>query len=195
MTIQWPDDYLRPAKITRHLAPRTTAGTVSASGFTQRVSVPAHAWTISYDGIVIRDSADLRAWDSLAGLLDGGAVPILVPLLGEDTGGPDEGIIIDSVSAGATRISIGRSVPVWNGYHCQIAEHLYRVVSTYSVVGQTYDVQIRPPLRQNFAFGAQVFFFKPACKCRLATDDEMVLELDSARIGVGKVRFVEDPSV
>jgi hypothetical protein len=194
MTLLWPVSALRPAKVVRHLAPRTTAGTVSASGFTQRVSVPAHAWTIQYEGIAITNDHDLRTWDWVSGLLDGGATPVLVPLIGEYSGGEDNGQVAANANAGATVITINRTSAILAGYHFQLGEHLYRVASLGTVAGADYQVQIRPALRQDIALGWFAVFLNPACKCRLATDDEMLLELDAMRYGVGKVRFVEDPT-
>lgn len=192
--LSWPSANLRPAKVTRTVAPRTTAGTVSASGFTQRVSVPVHAWKITFDGILIGSTADLRAWDALAGALDGGANPILVPLIGD--GNPPDGWAVSNAAIGATSIVITRTQPILAGMHFSHSlGGLYRVISVDAVAGSDYTLTIRPPIRHgDFGIGDTANFTTPQCKCRLATDDEMILEIDPARIGTGKVNFVEDPN-
>lgn len=195
MTIAWPSAVLKPSKITRHLAPRTTAGTTAASGFTQRVSVPAHAWVIEYDGIVVAGNEAIRTWDYIAAQLDGGSVPILVPLISEYNGGNIEGIVNATASAGSTSVVIYRPIEISAGYHFSIGEYLYRVASITSVSAPNYTLSIRPSLRQDVSSGVAASFISPICKCRLATDDEMRLDLDSARIGIGKVKFFEDVNV
>lgn len=191
--IPWPYDRLRPAKITRHIAARTVAGTVAASGFTQRVAVPAATWNIQYDGIVIASAADLHAWDALAGALDGGANPVMVPLVGD--GNPPDGTAVSDAALGATSIVISRTQPILPGMHFSHSfGGLYRVIRVDAVAGSNYTLTIRPPIRiSHFGVGDTAHFTLPQCKCRLKTDDEMILDIDSARIGMGKVQFVEDP--
>lgn len=195
MTRAWPDTILKPAKITRHLQARTTAGTVSASGFTQRVAVPASAWVITYEGIVVATATQLLWWDLLPAESDGGANPILVPLIGEwQVAGVTAGTIA-AASAGATTVVITRvGAGVLAGYHFSVGERLYRVIEQTSVASNDYTVKIRPPLREAVTGGAAVQFEKPVCRCRLASDDEMMAAIDPARLLIGNVKFLEDPT-
>lgn len=192
MTIQWPIETLIPAQITRRVAPRTTAGTVSASGFTQRVSAPAHAWVIEYAGIPVATAAQRAAWDATEALLDGGANAVLVYLPGE--GADPDGTMQGDTTAGDVEVVINRTEPVEAGSHFSIGERLYRVASVVDVDSDDYTVTIRPPLRSDVDNGSDVIFSTLACKCRLMTDDEMALQINSARVGFGNVKFVEDPS-
>jgi hypothetical protein len=195
-TEPWPIAYLRPRNVTRHISPRTTAGTVSASGFTQRVSVPAQSWTIVYGNILVATAEQLRVWDAYEGYLQGGAVPVLVPLVGEaDISGTIGGTVVGATAAGATFITIHRvGAAVVAGMHFSIGERLYRCFGTTSVGGDNYTMSVLPPLREAAAGGAVVVFDNPAVRCRLASDDEMTLQLEPGRMGTATVRFVEDPN-
>lgn len=193
-TRAWPDTILKPAKITRHIAARTLAGTVAASGFTQRVALPASAWVITYEGIVVASAEQWLWWDLLEAESDGGANPMLVPLIGE-VAGSTAGVTFGTGTAGGTQIGITRvGVPVLAGHHFSIGERLYRVWQIAGTSGDDYTVKIRPPLREDVPAASAVEFAKPVCRCRLATDDEMALARDSAQIGVGAIKFVEDPT-
>lgn len=196
MTEPWPIDYLKPRNITRHLAPRTTAGTVAASGFTQRVSVPAQSWTIIYEGILVATPEQIRVWDAYEVYLEGGSVPILVPLVGDASEGTDTGYTSGAYARGAGVMTVGRAYgPIVAGHHFSINERLYRCFGTTDLGGGYYSFSFRPPLRDDVPNGWPVFFAALQCKCRLATDDEMTLKLEPGRMGTGNVRFVEDPNV
>lgn len=195
MTEPWPVSVLKPRNVTRHLAPRTTAGTVSASGFTQRVSVPAQAWVITYEGILVATEEQVRLWDSFGTYLEGGAVPVLVQLVGDPgTPGPD-GVAVGDAAAGVVSLRVSRvGAAVLAGQHFTIGERLYRVLGVTVFGGDQYDLFFRPPLREPSLNGYLVSFNNLLVKCRLATDDEMILKLEPGRIGVGNVRFFEDPT-
>lgn len=192
MTDIFDASVLHPSKITVHLAARTTAGTVGLSGFTQRVATPTQAWVITYDGIVVGTRAQKLLWDAYEAALDGAANPILVPLIGEGNN-PLIGATVGSPVVGATSIVINRAVAIEQGSHFSIVDRLYRVVAVTGPSGGNYTVAIRPQLRVAPIAGTGVDFAIPVCKCRPATDDEWILEMDSARIGVGKIKFLEDP--
>src|SRR6185503_12450243 len=156
--IYWPHTILRPGRITRHIAARTIAGTVAASGFTQRVSVPAHSWVIQYDNIVVATAEQLRWWDYVSGVLDGGANSVFVPLLAEDNGGAVNGSVVTLASTGASAITLSRSVPILAGYHFSVGEYLFRVIGATPAGGSTYSLTIRPPLRNGVVAGATAYF-------------------------------------
>jgi hypothetical protein len=216
MTLQWPIATLRPRNITRHIAARTTAGTTAASGFTQRVATPAQAWVIKYDGILLATKAQILAWGALAAALDGGANPILVPLVEgdrivrptpfddgtefgdgtsfDDLGGAS-GTISGGASAGDTEIDVAMpaGVTIEPGEHFTIGERLYRVVVVVGEVADVWTLNIRPPIREDASGGTVVSWGTLWVKCRLASDDQMMMPLDPAGMGVGTVAFVEDP--
>lgn len=196
MTISWPIANLRPGTITRQLLPKTTRGTSSLGGLIQRVSVPAHCWAIEYGNIVVSTSTDRLVWDNFEARLDGGSVPVLVQLSSMDVFGSSNGTASVAASAGDTTLVIERigADPVLVGYHFSIGERLYRVSAVTSTVGDIFTVNIRPPLRDDVSISATINFLALACKCRLASDDEMKMTFNPARIGIGNVKFLEDPS-
>ena len=62
---------------------------------------------------------------------------------------------------------------------------------------QTYDydtfaVTFIPPLREAVADGDVITFDQPACRMRLATDNEMKIELQAGSFGTASVNFIED---
>lgn len=190
----WPHTILKPRDVVRRLRARTTIGTTSASGFTQRVSVPAHAWVIEYSGVLIHTPDQLRNWDVVEGLLDGGANPIYVPLVGDDYG-PINGSFTFAQSAGTTFFTLTRvGAPILGGDHFTVGDgRLHRVISAANVPGtDAYDVHIRPPLRDDYPVGEAIGFQTPFCKCRLQTDEEMNITITPGRYAVGAVKFVED---
>jgi hypothetical protein len=195
LTEPWPITYLRPRNITRHLLPRTTAGTVSASGFTQRIAVAAHAWVITYEGILVATEEQIRVWDAYEVYLEGGSVPILVPLIGDGTTGPN-GTTVGAYSAGAGVMTVNRPAPgqIIAGNHFSINERLYRCFGTTDLGSGNFSFSFRPPLRESVPTGWPVYFNSLQCKCRLGSDDEMILKLEPGRIGTANVRFFEDPN-
>lgn len=193
MTVFWPHTILRPRDITRQYLARTTAGTVAASGFTQRVASPAGAWRIDYDGIVIGTAVELRAWDAFEAGLDGGAVAVYVPLIGEGQGTVD-GALVGAHSQGSTTMVIRRIGDIiGTGYHVTVGDgRLHRVISV-TVSVNDYTCAIRPPLRADYPDAEVVEIDTPFCKCRLASDDVMRLTVTPGRIAVGSAKFLEDP--
>ena len=191
----WPWYNLKPRDIVRRLRARTTAGTTSANGFTQRVSLPLQSWVIEYHGILIHTDEQLREWDSVEAALDGGANPVYVPLIGDDYG-PPTGTLAFPQSAGsvfATMIRVGQ--PILSGYHIGFGDgRLHRVFAVTPVGGDVYDAYLRPPLRADYPAGTEINFQTPYCKCRLATDDEMNITITPGRYAVGEVTFTEDPN-
>lgn len=195
MTEPWPIDYLRPAGITRHLGPRTTAGTVSTSGFTQRITVPIHNWQITYHDILVGTPEQLRVWDAYEAYIEGGATPILVPLIGDTTTGTPDGTSVGAYPVGATVMTVQRiGAPIVAGMHFGIQERLYRCFGTTALGSDQYSFSFRPPLRLGHPDGWPIWFNSMSCKCRLASDDEMTLRINQAKQGVATVRFVEDPN-
>ncbi|HYJ44082.1 MAG TPA: hypothetical protein VEW06_06460 [Xanthobacteraceae bacterium] len=195
MTDSWPHTVLRPRDVIRRLRARTTAGTTSASGFTQRVSTNAHIWVIEYDGILISTEHELASWDAVEASLDGAANPIYVPLVG-DTDGATPGSLVGATAAGQTIVTVRRvGDTVKNGRHFSVGEaRLHRIWWIESSAGDDYLCHIRPPLRDAYPDAVALNFLQPYCKCRLASDDEMSLTITPGRFATGAVKFLEDPS-
>jgi hypothetical protein len=194
MTDFWPFTALRPGEITCQYLARTTAGTVSSSGFTQRIASPAGTWRIRYGRIVVKNIAEVRVWRSIEAGLDGGAVAIYVPLVGEDQGVTD-GILVGAHTAGATVAVIRRVELIDNGYHFTVGDgRLHIVVDVTSITVNDYTCTIRPPLRADYADAAPVGIAIPNCKCRLASDDAMSLTVTPGNMAVGEIVFTEDPN-
>lgn len=195
MTDAWPVAILPPGAISRRIAARSLSGTVSLSGFTQRIAVPASAWLIAYENIPVTTPERIRTWDGLEASLDGGAVPILVPLVEGDMAPAATGTMVGAAAVGATVVTIAKTGDqIQAGHHFSIGERLYRVAKVILITGNDHQVSIRPPLREAVANGATVDFGDLKCKCRLASDDEMNLVLRPPRLGFASVRFVEDPN-
>ena len=77
------------------------------------------------------------------------------------------------------------------GQDFSIGERMYRVRSVTYSSSATATVAFRPPLREAVAAGTSVNFDKPVCRMRLASDDEMNLELQLRRFGAPTVNFIE----
>jgi hypothetical protein len=195
MTDFWPHLVLRPGEISCQYLARTTAGTVAASGFTQRIASPAGAWRIQYRRIVIKDITEVRAWRAVEAGLDGGAVAIYVPLIGEEQGTID-GVLVGAHAQGDTVAVIRRVGDIMaDGYHFAVGDgRLHRVVDVTGVSTDDYTCTIRPPLRADYADATTVEIGTPICKCRLASDDAMALTVTPGGMAVADVTFLEDPN-
>lgn len=195
MTDFWPHAALRPSDTTCQYLARTTAGTVSTSGFTQRVASPANAWAISYGRVVLKDMPEIRTWRAVEAGLDGGAVAIYVPLVGLEQG-TINGTLVGAHAAGVTSAVIRRvGAAITGGYHFAVGDgRLHLVVSVSGVSTDDYTCVIRPPLRAAYPDTTAVEFERPVCKCRLASDDAMQLTVTPGGMAIGRVRFVEDPN-
>jgi hypothetical protein len=192
MTDSWPHTVLRPRDVIRRLRARTTTGTTSASGFTQRVSSNAHIWVVEYSGILITTEDELATWDAVEVSLDGAANPIYVPLVG-DTDGATPGSLVGATAAGDTLVTIRRvGDTVKQGRHFSVGEARLHRVYGIEASGDDYLCHIRPPLRDAYPDAVAVNFEQPYCKCRLASDDEMSLTITPGRYATGAVKFLED---
>jgi hypothetical protein len=63
-------------------------------------------------------------------------------------------------------------------------------IKTYDY--DTFAVTFQPPLREAVADGEVIIFDQPACRMRLATDNEMQIELEAGSYGSESVNFIED---
>jgi hypothetical protein len=75
--------------------------------------------------------------------------------------------------------------------HATLGWRLYRVGQVVNNGDDTYDVTIRPPLREATAAGQRVEFDRPRCVMRLAKPGAMSLMLTMRRHGTPSVSFTE----
>lgn len=221
MTILWPIKTLRARDVSFDIAPRSLAGPPSVSGFTQVVSSDAGIWKATLGGIIIRSREHVLTWRAIDTLLEGRLNPILVPFCrayqpvpdgaveaglyddvphsdesyhSDDTGYVSAVIDVVAVEAAAARsvsmaITITRAGDIQPGQHFSVGERAYRIRSYDESTG---TITFRPPLREAVTAGAALEFDNPVCRMRLATDNEMNLELRGRRISDPTVNFIED---
>jgi len=115
-------------------------------------------------------------------------MPFEVPLIVAEVGAND--------AAGAVTVNMQAAAigDVQAGQHFSIDERLYRITGVTDNGGGNFDLSIWPPLRKAIAVGDWMEFDDPTCRMRLASDQEMNLDLQSRRFGNPTVRFVEDLS-
>lgn len=221
-TPRWPEGVLRPQNVAFDLAPRTLSGPASISGAVQVVASDAGIWTATFSGVVINSRDRVLAWRGIAALLEGRLGSILVPLcrgyqpllpawqgLYEAVPHSDNAFFSDgsgyvsqvidvalagSVAARATsaNIAIGLADTIQPGQHFSIGERLYRVKTFAYTSETTAAITFRPPLRGAASLGDRLEFDDPVVRMRLATDQEMNLDLQLRRFASPTVQFVED---
>lgn len=218
MTIAWPDQVLRPqSQAEFDIAPRTLAGPSSVSGFTQVVSSDAGIWKATLPNIPMRGRDEVLAFRAIAALLEGRLGTIMVPrcrgygpspegadysdiphsdetLFYDDVGYAGGAISVSVVTAAAARavsidVEIVSAGEIEAGQDFSIGERMYRVRSVVYDDDTHATITFRPPLREAVAAGAELNFDAPACRMRLASDDEMS---GAAKGSVISVRFIED---
>ncbi len=216
----WPCAVLRARDVAFNLAERTLGTSPSVSGYTQVVGGGPPIWTATLGNIDIRTKAQRLAFKALGTVLQGRLNIIRVPMCMGDQPTP-AGYVIEDVTydddayfdddapfeqpvisaevsatgaAGDVTVSMLAATigDVQAGQHFSIDERLYRITGVTDNGSGNYDLSIWPPLRQSIAIGDWMEFDDPTCRMRLASDQEMNLELQMRRFGSPTVRFVED---
>ena len=219
MTVEWPIKTLRPQKVAINATPLSVSGPVSVTGRSQAVASDAGFWRISLGGLWVSDATKALCFRAIAGLLEGRINPILIPFYpyersmqptsGASTlydtvphsdgstfsdgskyqGGSISVVAAAAVSIRSTTITVTQAYggTLQAGQHFSIGERLYRIKS---VSGTT--LTFWPPLREAVAAGARLEFDRPVCRCKLASDTEMNLEIENYYMGTPTVNFVED---
>lgn len=220
MTIRWPCSVLRSRNIAADIAPRSLAAPASVSGISQVVASDAGIWKVTLGEIVVRKREHVLAFRAVANLLEGRLGTILVPIcrayqpvpngwreLGlyvpvphsddapfDDDAEYQGGAIFVTVAAPTAARAVSMSVNVASsgeiqaGQHFSVGERLYRVRSFDADTG---IMTFRPPLRDSVAAGSEIDFDDPVCRMRLASDQEMDLDLQMRRFGQPTVSFIE----
>jgi hypothetical protein len=95
---------------------------------------------------------------------------------------------------GSVRIEDGGTL--LPGQHFSVEESVYRLTKIESAsmgsAGEIYSVKFMLPARTRIPAGTQLDFSDPRARCRLATDDAMVLARSQWKFGTGNVTFLED---
>lgn len=219
MTIRWPCDVLRPQNVAFDIASRSLAGPTSVSGLTQVVASDAGIWKATYGSVIVNRRNHVLAWRAIATLMEGRLGSILVPLcrayqpvaedgvldsvphdddafFDDDSGYVGESILVTlggslAARAVAANIVIEYGGDIEPGMHFSIGERLYRVRTIVYSSDTAAAITFRPPLREAATSGAILDFDDPICRMRLATDQEMNLELALRRFGTPTVNFIE----
>ncbi len=220
MTDAWPVDVLRPQNVAWNIAPRSLRGPTSVSGVTQVVASDAGVWKATFSNVAIRNRTEVLAFRGIAVKLEGMLNPILVPRCGAYQPEPGDNLAYPDARAASPANAGAVSLSVTNitlkstivaGQDFSIGERMYRVRSVdytdgfsshedgalfsddsgYLADGEV-SLTFRPKLRDAVALNAVLNFRSPVCRMRLATDNEMDLELQLHRFGAPTVTFVED---
>jgi hypothetical protein len=96
--------------------------------------------------------------------------------------------------ATAATFSVFLGAELEPGHHFSIGQRLYRIATAFPVTPTIFEITFWPPAREAVALGTTVEFDMPVCKMKLATDNEMDVELDQDIWGYPTINFIEDPS-
>jgi hypothetical protein len=88
--------------------------------------------------------------------------------------------------AGGKPLEGGEHFTIWG---LERGQRMYRVITAAQRDDDTWDITIRPPLREALADGVTLDFDNPRCVMRV--DGDMSATLDMLKRGSGQVRFVE----
>jgi hypothetical protein len=101
-----------------------------------------------------------------------------------------------SAAAGTATINMQAAAigDVQAGHLFSIENRLYRITGVTDNGSGNYDLSIWPPLRLAVSAGDWMEFDNPKCRMRLASDQEMSLDLSGHRFARPTVNFIEDLS-
>ncbi|PZO78431.1 MAG: hypothetical protein DI629_12070 [Mesorhizobium amorphae] len=218
MALLWPINLLPPRDFAINPEFRNTRGSAAISGGARQIAASdAGRWKATLGNIRVKGSAARQAWRSLQVELEGGMGSVLIPLGGADqpfaAGGygflnpmpkDDEPFFAEDTGIAATVatpaprratqlvLSVSFAGTIRHGQHFSIGERLYRIKGHPAVNGSQVTVNIWPPLREAVGATNGVVFGSPICRMRLASDQEMDLDLLLRRSASPTVNFVED---
>jgi len=219
--LTWPRGLLPPREERLALSGMVTTGGMSIGGISQTTnSTGGGFWTLQQTGIWVRTRDQVRAWRALEAILDGGVTGIIVPFCDrrfaptsvtgivphsdgafffDDTGYESGASAVTFDQDAALRattvfLDVG-AIELQGGEHFTVnhegAPRLYRIARVIEQVGDVAEVQIRPPLRAAVTAATDADFANPRCVMKLASADEMPLNLELGKSGQASVRFVE----
>lgn len=89
-------------------------------------------------------------------------------------------------------VDIHLAAPLEPGQHFSIGERLYRIRRVVEQSASSAVLKLNLPLREAVEAGQPLEFDNPVCRMRLASDNEMTLNLRLRRFAAPTVSFVED---
>lgn len=89
-------------------------------------------------------------------------------------------------------VNVGAGAPPQCGMVFSIGERLYRVEGSSSAGGDNYLINFQPGARDAVEPGEVLNFTDPICRMRLATDNEMHIEMGYGKWSFPTVSFIED---
>lgn len=215
MAIMWPRKILPPQTPSFHLRGMNITGPVSASGAADVISGDSSFWVATFTSVVVTTKERVLTFRGIASKLQGRLYPIIVPwcklyqplvegydgapiphsdgsYFSDGTGYVNSGTDVRTISdlpehAVSATVDIVYADDIQPGQVFSFGNRLYQLTD---VDGATLKWQ--PPLRESVIAGTELNFTFPRCQMRLASDDEMMLDLDMGRRGFPTVNFVED---
>lgn len=97
-----------------------------------------------------------------------------------------------AVRAVTGTVTVNAAGTIQPGQVFSFGERMYEIIDAEYLNETTVSLTWQPPLREAVAAGAVLNFDRPVCRMRLATDNEMQLQLDMNKRGFPTVNFVED---
>lgn len=196
-----------PTEINIDIAGAAIEGGRSMSGLTQAINYSGGGYVVvTYGGINIMSRDQHRYWNTLAGILNGGATRMFVPLWTDMLLEPTEtytdkaDVVTTAPALFATAMTIlptgftPRAGMWFSINHGGALDwRAYRIVTAAAAGGGAYDITIRPPLRAAVAIAADVCKFnRPLCSMRLAAGESLPWSWTApGALGQGVIPLVE----
>lgn len=220
MTPLWPRKILPPQQPMFHFRAMNVSGPIADSA-SDVVSGDAGFWVATYGNVVVTTRERVLMFNALAAMLEGRLNPVLVPYCSRPYQPVDDAATFDELPhdddtmfadgtgyvGSGTRVLITADRPeravtgtvdvtfgemLMPGQVFSFGEFLYRLKFVSYTTPTRANIKWSPPLREAVVAGAELNFTDPVCRMRLATDDEMMLQLDLNKRGFPTVNFVED---
>lgn len=193
-TLSWPIAILPARDFAFNPAFRNTRGASAvAYGESQIVASDAGLWKATLGSVIVRGATARKKWREVQVLLEGGLVPVLIPLCNADQ--PTTGTAVATAGAAVRAVSIALTktgtYTLEVGQYFSIGERLYRIKEITSQSAGAATVRFWPPLRELVAISTAVEVQDPVCRMRLASDQEMDLDLIMRKTGSPTISFVE----
>lgn len=213
MTILWPRKLLPPQNPMFHVSPMNVSGPLSQDGQGDVIAGDAGFWKVTFGSVVVTTTDRVKTWRAIAAMLQGRLEPILVPYCGAyqprltapvdvphsdgtpfSDGTKYEGMstavyLVGDLVRGVTNcvVNVVAAGEIQPGHVFSFGERMYEI---RRIVDNTF--YFNPPLRDPVSSGTQLNFDNPVCRMRLASDNEMQLQLEGNRRSFPNVNFVED---
>lgn len=194
--IEWPRCALVPQRISVDIITQTMSPGRAFSGHEQIVQPDPGCFRIIFSGVHIATKTQVLQWRDIETSLNGRNGVILVPVYeGKLSDIPIVATSLNDYPIGQTRIDLMQTAGeiITAGMNFSFGERLYRVKRVNSQeTGGPINIAITPPLRAAVAIDDAAEFNNPVCRCRLATDDAMNVNLELLRYANPSVEFHED---